>query len=256
MLRDRLICGVNHGAIQRKLLAEKDLTFAKAFTLAQAIETAEKDTVHLKGAHTAVNPPGNDTGNVYFTGTGGRPKKGNPTCYRCGGPHLATACKFIEAECRFCHKKGHIAKVCRSKGQHQEAKSKYPPKKTHYMQEEATTNSDDGAYSLFTVRDSASKPIVLQVSLNSVPVDMELDTGASTSVLNHPTYRSLLDQEKISSLRSPGVQLKTYTGQPIVVLGSVDVRAECMGKVADVSIQVVDGDGPNLMGRDWLNQLG
>ena len=32
MLRDRLVCGVNHDTIQRKLLAETDLTYEKAYT--------------------------------------------------------------------------------------------------------------------------------------------------------------------------------------------------------------------------------
>ena len=48
MLRDRLVCGVNHEGIQKKLLSEKDLDYEKAFTLAQAIEAAEKDTKNLK----------------------------------------------------------------------------------------------------------------------------------------------------------------------------------------------------------------
>ena len=41
MLRDRLVCSVNHKGIQRKLLAEADLTFERAFTLTQAVETSE-----------------------------------------------------------------------------------------------------------------------------------------------------------------------------------------------------------------------
>ena len=45
MLRDRL---VNHEAIQRKLLSEKDLTFEKVYALAQFIKTAERDTANLK----------------------------------------------------------------------------------------------------------------------------------------------------------------------------------------------------------------
>ena len=36
------------------------------------------------------------------------------SCYCCGGPHLAPACKFENMLCYFC-KKGHIAKVCWSK---------------------------------------------------------------------------------------------------------------------------------------------
>ena len=33
------------------------------------------------------------------------------------------------------------------------------------------------------------------------------------------------------------------------------VQAEYMGKLVDVCVHVVEGDGPNLMGRDWLSLL-
>ena len=49
MLRDRLVCGVNHDTIQRKLLAETDLTYEKAYTLAQAIEASKRDTLRPQG---------------------------------------------------------------------------------------------------------------------------------------------------------------------------------------------------------------
>ena len=39
MLRERL-CGVNHDTMQRIVLAETDLTYEKAYTLAQAIEAS------------------------------------------------------------------------------------------------------------------------------------------------------------------------------------------------------------------------
>ena len=37
MLRDRLICGVNHSGIQRKLLSEGDINFTQAFKLARSV---------------------------------------------------------------------------------------------------------------------------------------------------------------------------------------------------------------------------
>ena len=40
MLRDCLVCGINDHRMQRRLLAEKELTFAKALELAQAMEAA------------------------------------------------------------------------------------------------------------------------------------------------------------------------------------------------------------------------
>ena len=43
MLRDRLVCGVNHDTIQRKLLAETDLTYEKACMLAQIEASLERE---------------------------------------------------------------------------------------------------------------------------------------------------------------------------------------------------------------------
>ena len=42
-LRDRLVCGLKSVQIQKKLLAERDLTFKKAFETAQSMELANKE---------------------------------------------------------------------------------------------------------------------------------------------------------------------------------------------------------------------
>ena len=47
-LRDRLVCGLQSVSTQNKLLAEKDLTLAKAVEIAQAMEAAEKNAQQLK----------------------------------------------------------------------------------------------------------------------------------------------------------------------------------------------------------------
>ena len=47
MLRDRLVCGVNHQGIQRKLLSEGNISFKDAMALAQSIESAEDDAKKL-----------------------------------------------------------------------------------------------------------------------------------------------------------------------------------------------------------------
>lgn len=48
MLRDRLVCGVEEPKIQRRLLAEHDLTFDKAFELAIASESVDKNAKDLQ----------------------------------------------------------------------------------------------------------------------------------------------------------------------------------------------------------------
>ena len=47
MLRDRLVCGCRDQCHQCRILAEADLTFTKAFRIAKAMETAEKETKDL-----------------------------------------------------------------------------------------------------------------------------------------------------------------------------------------------------------------
>ena len=48
MLRDRVVCGSRDQCLQCKLLAEADLTFTKAFKIAKAMETAEKEARDLQ----------------------------------------------------------------------------------------------------------------------------------------------------------------------------------------------------------------
>ena len=36
-------------------------------------------------------------------------------CYRCGGKHAPRDCRFKDAVCHSCKKRGHLARVCRSK---------------------------------------------------------------------------------------------------------------------------------------------
>ena len=73
MLRDRLVCGVEEPKIQRRLLAEPALSFDKAFELALASESADKNAKDLQPTSlTTVNQV--------------QHKK---NCYRCGDKHSA-----------------------------------------------------------------------------------------------------------------------------------------------------------------------
>ena len=55
MLRDRLVCGINHERIQQRLLSEgKTLTLSRALDLAQAMESAAKTPTTATSAASAV----------------------------------------------------------------------------------------------------------------------------------------------------------------------------------------------------------
>ena len=258
MLRDRLVCGVNHEGIQRKLLTEKDLTYEKALEISLTMETAEKGSKDLKTSDKP-NPPGD----LHYTSQKSRQQRAadakppsTTTCYRCLGKHLASLCKYRTAECLFCKKIGHIAKACRSKKAQERQKSTKIPqqtKKTLHM-EEAEINSEeqDSSYQLFTLESNGQNPITVQVELNEVPTEMEVDTGSSLSLINKSTYDLIASKNQIQALQKSKVKLKTYT---VEILGTANVEVTYGETKHNLVIHVVDGKGPNLMGRDWLSSL-
>ena len=118
MLRDRLVCRCKDQHLRCKLLAEPDLTFDKAFKIAKVMEAAEKEARLAGHAPTAVNQLGQVGATKQNLKRIPNPPPNPPKthdCYQCGANHKPTDCKFQDAECNFCKKKGHIAKVCCSK---------------------------------------------------------------------------------------------------------------------------------------------
>ena len=258
MLRDRLVCGVNHQGIQKRLLSEKDLSYEKALEIALLIEAAEKDVKHFMKP-TATVMYQKKAGNRYpseQTSTHKVPT-GNPQCHRClGYNHPPQSCPFKLAECNKCHKKGHIARACKTKQDFRKAEPGKRTRKAHYVEDAHEPNdhfmqTNDSTYNLFTIGGSGQDPIVVEVIMNNSPIQMELDTGASLSLLCKRTY------EKIPGLQlqPTDVQLKTYTGEVVQVLGEAKATVSYGKQTQQLVVYVVNGNGPNLMGRDWLSSL-
>ena len=181
MLRDRLMCGINDGKIWQRLLAEKELTLKRAWEIIQAMESADKyaddlqQDVHVKSVNAIQS------------------QKTDKFCYRCGGKHQATACPFKEAECYACRKKGHIAKVCRSKSKvTQQQGMRRKPENTHKVdvqEPDADMQEPDAAeYRLFTVSSQTSAPLMIKLTVNGQPLQMELAAGESVSLISEQEY--------------------------------------------------------------------
>ena len=115
-------------------------------------------------------------------------------------------------------------------------------------------SSEDESYAMFTARGSSSNPLIIHVKLNNVLVPMELDTGASLTVINQPTYNKI-GAESVSPIKESKVKLKTYTGECIPILGTINVHVQYNAQEEGLSLLVVDGGGPNLIGREWLGKL-
>ena len=93
--------------------------------------------------------------------------------------------------------------------------------------------------------------------MNDREVKMELDTGASNTILSSNTYYKLLASEKRPKLHHSTTRLRAYGGHTIKVLGSIQVTVETKAgqEPRNVSMLVVEGGGPDLLGRDLLSFL-
>ena len=239
-LRDRLVCGLANRGIQRRLLSEPNLTLTSALEIAQGIEAADQNARKLNKGDSEINRVNTRTND----------KPARKPCYRCGGTdHAASSCRFIQATCHKCQKRGHIARVCRS-GEGKTRISTQPKvpetkKTTHSIQEEQSTD-----LTLFTVnKPSSSEPITLELEINGQKLPMELDTGAAVSLISTTTKERIFPD--VPLINTPNV-LTTYTGERMAVMGKMKVEVRYDSKVYNLQLHVVDGDGPSLFGRDWL----
>ena len=289
MLRDRLVCGVNHDGIQRKLLSEKDLTYDRAYELSMAVEAAERNTKDLKISRPATSSVNGQFDNVHYSAfspmkSSSQSTNSSVSCYCCGNAHLANVCRFRDTVCRYCKKKGHLERVCRTKAQsgavsrsihrrpatttstsdhptHPSSTNSFDhsrPRKHHYLTAEDEYNcSQPNSYGMFQLSGQYHDPIILEVVMNDVSIQMEMDTGASVSIISDQAYHFLCQQSDKPSLKlnKSDLKLKTYTGQHIEIMGTTEVKVSYNNKSIVLPVYVVCGVGPNLMGRDWLSQF-
>ena len=92
---------------------------------------------------------------------------------------------------------------------------------------------------------------MVRVNINKKSVPMEVDTGASVTILNEKTHTYLGKP----SLTSCNQKLRIYTGEQIQVLGKVLVGVNYKDQDAELPALVVRGDGPCLLCRDCLKQI-
>ncbi len=118
-LRDRLVCGLNIEAIQKALLAKKDLTLQSALDTALSMETVAKKAKEMKDK----SGQANNTVHKLYSRQRFRPRGSSTTvnahsgpfkpCKHCGRKnHFPGDCKFKQATCHNFGNTGHIAPVC------------------------------------------------------------------------------------------------------------------------------------------------
>lgn len=286
-LRDIFVIGLQDKAAQKKLLSESDLTVSKAFNIALSHESASQqvEEIHGKSVNKVNHMPRVSLGTPPI-----RDKYRYP-CYRCGATnHGPDVCFFKDKLCFQCNFKGHVSKMCKQHT-HQARSSKevsnepekqgtgnrprfskkshqYTKRTVKKLSEDTDSGTDEevnvvyvsdpvtsnNIFNINNVRKGlGSKEMKIQVKINGQMVVMELDTGASVSLMSQGKKNELIPEVPMNK---PDLKLKTFTGESVPVLGKCLVKVEYLGQIRkQLPLYIVDGNGPELFGRDWLSSI-
>ena len=101
MLQDRIVCGINDQLTEKKLLAEKALSFDRAMEVALAVESATKVTRDITSGMC-------DDAPLHVVADKTPPVANNVKCFHCGrSNHKPTECYFKDATCNKYNKRPH-----------------------------------------------------------------------------------------------------------------------------------------------------
>lgn len=267
MLRDRIVCGIQDEAVQRKLLSENQLTLARATEIALSMEMAAKNAENLKIGSVS------DTNFVQrkssFNGKRSVPNKNKQNspkaaasaragfrCNRCGGEnHQSQDCRFLRATCNSCGKIGHIAKVCRSKPKVSSQENRFESKTKAKVNQVTESEEDYRQYELFNLRcEVGEAPPAAKVICNVEGQDLnfELDSGAPFSLIPLSVYEQ---NPSMPALQEAHVKLQSYTKHAIQIAGAVKVLVTFRGKSSILPLLVVKEGTASLAGRNWIEKL-
>lgn len=280
-LRDMFVIGLLDTTVQKKLLSETQLSLDKAYNIALSHESAVQQVEEIQASNKQVNKVNEHR----------RAAQERKVCFRCGGNHGSDVCFFQDKLCYKCGRKGHVSRMCRQastsrakfdkqanserqqeEGNREEGKKpkqkpyKYSKKGVRkvYDDNESTSEEEEeinfvadklvSELSVFTISSfkecSKVKEIKVSVKVNGTPVDMEVDTGASVSLMSQDMKREILPDVPMSQ---PHLRLKTFNGDLVPVVGKCMVKVEYEGQMKILPLYIVQGKGPELLGRDWLS---
>lgn len=102
---------------------------------------------------------------------------------------------------------------------------------------------------MFTVSDSRGKckEFIVPVAIDGKTVDVELDAGASVTVIPKSIWTNVLASKPMERTE---VKLRSYSGHEVPVIGEAKIQVAYRDQEAVLPVVITGNDGPVLMGRD------
>ena len=249
-IRDRLVCGMKCETTRKRLLVETDLHLENAVKISQMLETAEREARKIEVPQQNINlvqKRNNVNGGKINRKTSFQSQQ--KPCFRCKKfNHSSENCRFKEASCYKCGKKGHISPACNVSSNFQRPSSSYVV--NHSIECEGTEVESEETLTVYSLKnkvavDEHPEPkAFVEVKINSQPISMEIDSGASVSIISK-------DKIKVP-FKSTNKKLSAASGHLLKLAGEAVVQVNLEGMQKKLKLFIVDGECPSLLGRSWI----
>ena len=175
--------------------------------------------------------------------------------------HIPQKCWFKEELCRNCKSKGHILKVCKKKalaslGGYAHRSRPNQGGRTQpvrYVEDDTLQKEPNDDFKLIQIHLEKPEPsIMVPVKVKGENFSMELDTGASVSIMSEEAWRRQLPKVPLEESK---IKLKTYTGEALEIIGQAQVEVTYQDQTTKLPLQILKENGPSLIGRNWLKNM-
>ena len=113
------------------------------------------------------------------------------------------------------------------------------------LKEEESEKSEESEKRLYHV----------DIFVNGVKTDLEVDTGASVTLMNEDNFQKLSKGSNpvVNRARQPVLQM--YADQTIAAVGTSTVLVQYNNQQSNLELVIAPGTGSSLLGRDWLQHI-
>ena len=90
------------------------------------------------------------------------------------------------------------------------------------------------------------------MKVNSVPLEVEINTGAAVNFVSKTTWEGKLNNP---TLKPCPLVLKGYPDSKLHLMGCCDVEVEAGETIKQLELIVCKENGLSLVGRNWLEEI-
>ncbi|UYV64748.1 hypothetical protein LAZ67_3001847 [Cordylochernes scorpioides] len=243
-LRDALVCGILNGEIQSMLLMNSMLTFKVAQEMALAHEAAVKNVAEIKD--------GKPQEEMNVMGRAVKVRRRNEKifkCFRCGYTnHREEQCFFKDKRCFKCQKLGHISRVCKNGNWRSD-------RNNCSIDEEA--EATNGLFNINQVKDTSNmRNYMVKVRTSGRDMNMLIDSGTEKNIISEKTYIETWVKSERPRIEKDSTKLVQWNRQRLSILGKIKADVKVNKRSTTMELLVIEGPGPNLIGRETFDQIG